>query len=69
VLLVIPRTWLHNALRRWTGQPGPLPAWSHVLFVSWAAAHAARTLRRGPHQRHVMRRLQRELDLQAELLG
>ena len=44
IILVIPRPYLRNALRRWGGQPASLPAWSHVLFVSWAGVRGGESL-------------------------
>jgi CPA1 family monovalent cation:H+ antiporter len=44
MVLVIPHPYLDNALRRWGGRPAPLPAWSHVLFVSWAGVRGGESL-------------------------
>lgn len=44
VVLVIPRPYLDSALRRWRGHPRPMPAWSRVLFVSWAGVRGGESL-------------------------
>ena len=44
MVLVIPRPYLEHALRRLSGHPAPLPAWSHVLFVSWAGMRGGESL-------------------------
>jgi len=44
MVLVIPRPYLEGALRRWRGHPRPLPAWSRVLFVSWAGVRGGESL-------------------------
>jgi CPA1 family monovalent cation:H+ antiporter len=44
MVLVIPRPYLEGALRRWRGHPRPLPAWSLVLFVSWAGVRGGESL-------------------------
>jgi hypothetical protein len=39
-----PAPYLDNAVRRWVRPPAPLPAWSHVLFVSWAGVRGGESL-------------------------
>jgi CPA1 family monovalent cation:H+ antiporter len=43
-VLVLPRSWLGTAWRRWRGEPEPLPLWSHVLLVSWAGVRGGESL-------------------------